>query len=313
MNMEEKILNKVLSARFHSVLKKIKHQDQIWFIPGLQTWFNIWKPIDIIYHTSWYDIIESEQALLGSSVWKTSCPLFSWLQLPWPSLSSKGQIPAEEKGSTKRRKEQPKNNSEALGQGLGSTSRDTYNNVTILHTRQGRPEATLKEPEKFIRKINWDQISGVFSSVQFHRSVMSHSLRLHGLQYARPPCPSPTPRAYSYLSPLSRWCHLTISLSVILFSSCLQSFLASGSFQMSQLFASGDKKIGVSASASVLPMNIKGWFPLGWTVWIFLQSKGLSRVFPNTTVPKYQFFGAKVSLYPTLTSLPDYRKSHSFD
>ena len=113
---------------------------------------------------------------------------------------------------------------------------------------------------------------------------------------ARPPCPSPTPEIYSNSCPLSLWCHPTISSSVIPFS-CLQSFPASGSFQMSQLFASGGHSIGVSASASVLPMNIQDLFPLGCTGWISLQFKGLSRVFSNTTVQKYQFFSAQLSLY----------------
>ena len=137
----------------------------------------------------------------------------------------------------------------------------------------------------------------VFSSVQFSPSVVFDSLRPHGLQHTRPPCPSPTPRVYSDSCPLSRWCHPTISSSVIPFSSCLLSFPASGSFQKSHFFTSGGPSIGVSALASVLPMNIQGWFPLGWTGWISLQSKGLSRVFSNTTVQKHQFFGAQLSLY----------------
>ena len=132
-------------------------------------------------------------------------------------------------------------------------------------------------------------------SVQFSHSVMSDSLWPHGLQHTRPPCPSPTPGVYPNPCPLSRWCHPTISSSVIPFSSCLQSFPASGSFQMSQLFASCGQSIGVSASASVLPMNTQGWSPLGWTGWISLQSKWLSRVFSNTTVQKHQFFGAQPS------------------
>ena len=132
-------------------------------------------------------------------------------------------------------------------------------------------------------------ISVQFSSVQFSHSVMSNSLRPHGLQHIRFLCPSPTPRVYSNSCPLSRWCHPTISFCVIPFS-CLQSFPASGSFPISQFFASGGQSIGVSASASVLPMNIQDWFPLGWTGWISLQSKGLSRVFSNTTVQKHQFF-----------------------
>ena len=117
----------------------------------------------------------------------------------------------------------------------------------------------------------------------------------HGLQHTRPPCPSPTPGVYSNSSPLSRWCHPATSSSVILFSSCPQSFPASGCFQMSQLFASGSQSIGVSASTSVLPTNIQDWFPLGWTGWISLQSKGLSRIFSNTTVQKHQFFSAQLS------------------
>ena len=123
-----------------------------------------------------------------------------------------------------------------------------------------------------------------FSSVQFSCSVMSDSLWSHGLQHAGPPCPSPTSGVCSNSCPLSQWCHPTISSSVDPFSSCLQSFPASGSFQMSQFFTSGGQKTGVSASSSVLPMNIQEWFPLGWTGWISLLSKGLSRVFYNTTV-----------------------------
>jgi len=134
-------------------------------------------------------------------------------------------------------------------------------------------------------------------SVQFTCSLVSDSLRPHGLQHARPPCPSPTPWVYSSSCPLSQWCHSTISSSVIPFFSHLKSFPASGSFQMSQFFASGGQNTGVSASASVLPLNIQNWFPLGWTGWISLQSKGLSRVFSNTTVPKHQFFGAQLSLW----------------
>ena len=120
---------------------------------------------------------------------------------------------------------------------------------------------------------------------------MSDSLRPHELQHARPPCPSPTPGVHPDPCPLSRWCHPTISSSVIPSSYCPQSFQASGSFQMSQLFASGGQSIGVSASKSVLPMNTQDWSPLGWTGWISLQPKGLSRVFSNTIVQKHQFFG----------------------
>ena len=146
---------------------------------------------------------------------------------------------------------------------------------------------------------------------QFSCSVMSDSLRLHGLQHARLPCPSPSPGACSNPCPLSRWCHPTVSSSVAPFSSCPQSLPASGSFPMSQLFASGGQSIGVSASASVLPMNIQDWYPLGGTDWISLQSKGLSRVFSNTTVQKHQFFSVQLSLQSySQTSIHDYWKNH---
>ena len=138
-------------------------------------------------------------------------------------------------------------------------------------------------------KFNW-------RSVQFSHSVVSTSLRPHGLHHARLPCPSPTPGACSNSCPLSQWCHPTISSSVVPFSSHLQSVLASGSLPMSQFFESSGQSIGASASASVLPMNIQDWFPLGWTGWISLQSKGLSRVCSNTIVQKHRFFSAQPSL-----------------
>ena len=134
-----------------------------------------------------------------------------------------------------------------------------------------------------------------FSSVQFSRSVVSDSLRPHESQHARPPCPSPTPQGHPNPCPSSRWCHPTISSSVVPFSSCPHSFPASGSFPMSQLFTSGGQSTGVSVSASVLPVNTQDWSPLGWTGWISLLSKGPSRVFSNTTVQKHQFFGAQPS------------------
>ena len=132
--------------------------------------------------------------------------------------------------------------------------------------------------------------------IQFSRSVVSNSLRHHGLQHTRLPCRSPTLGACSNSCPLSQWCHPTISSSVIPFSSYPQSFPASGSFQMSQFFTSGGQSIGVSASTSVLPMNTQDWSPLGWTGWISLQSKGLSRVFSSIRVQKHHFFNAKLSL-----------------
>ena len=131
--------------------------------------------------------------------------------------------------------------------------------------------------------------------VQFSHSVVSDSLQPHGLQHTRTPCPSPTPGAYSNSCPSSRWCHPTISSPIVPFSSHLQSFPASGSSPVSQFFASDGRSIGVSASASVLPMNIQDWFPLGLTGWVSLQSKELSGVF-NTTVQKHQVFGAQLSL-----------------
>ena len=136
-----------------------------------------------------------------------------------------------------------------------------------------------------------------FSSLQFCRSVMSDFLQPHELQHARPPCPSPTPGVHPNSCPSSRWSHPAISSSVVPFSSCLQFFPASGSFQMSQRFTSGGQSIGVSASASVLPWTLRTELLLGWTGWITLQSKGLSRVFSNTTVQKHQFFGAQLSLW----------------
>ena len=142
---------------------------------------------------------------------------------------------------------------------------------------------------------------------------MSSSLWPHGLQNARPPCPSPTPGACSNSCPMSWWCHPTISSSLVPFSSCPQSFPAAGSFPMSQFFTSGGQRIGPSASTSVLPMIIQDWFPLGWTGCISLQTKGLSRVFSNTTVQKYQFYSTQLSLWSNSHIHNDYSKNHSFD
>ena len=135
------------------------------------------------------------------------------------------------------------------------------------------------------------------SSGQFSHSFLSDSSGPHGPQKARPPCPSPTPGVCSNSSSLSQWCYPTTSFSIVPFSFRLQSFLVSGSFPMSQLFASGGESIGVSASTSVLPMNTQDWSPLGWTGWISLLSKGLSRGFSNTTVQKQQVFSAQFSLW----------------
>ena len=168
------------------------------------------------------------------------------------------------------------------------------------------------------KKVSWChyhnsgllEAGGLFSSVQFSSSFMSNSLQPHRLQHVRVPCPSPSPGACSNSCPLSQWCHPIISFSVVPFSSCLKSSPASGSFQMSHFFASGGQIIGVSASASILPMNILDCFPLGLSFLISLQSKGLSRFFSNTTVQKHQFFSTQ--LYrPNLTSVLDYWKNHS--
>ena len=150
-------------------------------------------------------------------------------------------------------------------------------------------------------------------SVQFSPSVVSDSLRPYRLQHTRLLCPLTTPRACSNSCSSSQWCHPTISSSVVPFSSHFQSFPASGSFPMSQLFTSDGQSTGVSASASVLPMNTQDWSPLEWTGWISLQSKGLSRVFSNTTVQNHQFFSTQLFYSPTLISIHDYWKNHSLD
>ena len=150
-------------------------------------------------------------------------------------------------------------------------------------------------PDLKIFSVCFSEDCNVFSLVQFSHSVVSDSLRPHESQHARPPCPSQTPGAYPDSYPSSRWCHPATSSSIIPFSSCPQSLPASGSFPVSQFFPWGVQCIGISASASVLPMNTQDWSPSGWTGWISLQSKGLSRVFSNTTVQKHQFFSAQVS------------------
>ena len=159
--------------------------------------------------------------------------------------------------------------------------------------RQGKEIKSIKigkEDVKLSLQMIWSYLS-----VQFSSSVVSHSLRPHESQHARPPCPSPTPGVHSDSRPSSRWCHPAISSSAVPFSSCPQSLPASESFPVSQLFTWGGQCIGVSVLASVLPMNTQDWSPLEWTGWISLQSKGLSRVFSNTTVQKHQFFGTQLS------------------
>ena len=153
-----------------------------------------------------------------------------------------------------------------------------------------------KSEFKLLHWINYKNNIWISTHLLAQSLIPVQTFRPQGLQHPRPPFPSPTPRVNSNSCPLSWWCHPTISSSVIPFSFCLQSFPASGSFQMSQLFASGGQSIGVSTSESVLPMNSQDWFPLGWTSWNSLQCKGLSRIFSSTTVQKHQFFDAQVSL-----------------
>ena len=157
----------------------------------------------------------------------------------------------------------------------------------------------------------WEMVGHLFpgGSVPFSRSVVSDTLRPHELQHTRHPCPSPIPRVYPNSCPLSWWCHPTISSSVVPFSSQLQCFPAPGSFPMKQFFAPGGQTIGVSASISVLPMNTQDWSPLGWTGWISLQSKGLS----NTTVQSINSLAVSFPYGPTLISICDYWKNHSFN
>ena len=158
----------------------------------------------------------------------------------------------------------------------------------------------LKQANKLKKKKRWGKQGSHWGFSSVSHWVVSDFLQPHGLQHARPPCPLPTPGVYSNSCPLSQWCRLTISSSVVPFSSHLQPFPVSGSYQRNQLFTSGGQSIEVSASSSVLPVNIQDWFPLRWTGWLSLQSKGPSRVFTNTTVQKHQFFGAQLSLHWSL-------------
>ena len=195
--------------------------------------------------------------------------------------------------------------------GIFLTHRSNPGLLCLLHCRwilyqlshQGSPDkniaqgstAGLKTPLNYQEAHIQQFLYNNQSVSQFSHSAVSDSLLPYESQHARPPCPSPTPGVYSNSCPSSWWCHPAISSSVVPFSSCLQFFPALGSFPMSQLFEWGGQSIGISASASVLPMNTQDWSPLGWTGWISLKSKGLSRVFSNTTVQKHQFFGAQLS------------------
>ena len=170
-----------------------------------------------------------------------------------------------------------------------------HNKLRKIFSRDGNTRPPDLPPEKSVCRSGTTVRTGHGTTVQFSRSVVSDSLRPQELQHAKPPCPSLTPRVHADSRPSSQWCHPAISSSVVPFSSCPQSLPASESFPMSQFFASGGQSIRVSALASVLPRNIQDFSPLEWTGWISLQSKGLSRVFSNTTVQKHQFFGAQPS------------------
>ena len=176
----------------------------------------------------------------------------------------------------------------------------------------------------YTQKPGWKELMGIYpraeftrlqyvDTVQFSHSVVSDFLRPHESQHARLPCPSQTPGVHSNSCPLHRWCHPTISSSVVPFSSCPQSLPASGSFPMNQSFTWGGQSTGVSALASFLPKNTQDLSPLGWTGWISLQSKGLSRVFSNTTVQKHQFFSLQLSSQSSPASIHDHWKNHSLD
>ena len=183
-----------------------------------------------------------------------------------------------------------------LNPGVSKARHGGYHAIVHVHIiNQTRGQTCILCIGKWILR-HWVTRKAPISSVPFSHSVVSDSWWPHELQHARPPCPSPTPRVHPNPCLLSWWCHPAISCSVIPCSSCSQSFPASGSFQMSQLFASGAQRTGVSASTSVLPGNTQDRSPLGWTGWISMQSKGLSRVFHNTTIQKHQFFGAQHSL-----------------
>ena len=174
---------------------------------------------------------------------------------------------------------------------LEPTDSFSYSNTFLVLPKSGSPKLQYLRP-LIMLFVLWILTLIQFSSIQFSHSVLSDSLRPHGLQHTRPPCPSPTPRVYSNSCLLSRWCHPTVSSSVVPFSSRLRSFPASGSFPMSHFCTSGGQSIGVSGLTSVLPMNIQDWFPLRWSDWISLLSEGLS----NTRVQKHQFFYTQLSL-----------------
>ena len=187
------------------------------------------------------------------------------------------------------------------------------NSIDPWRSRDGEADMKVNENQQTILTLSFAYSLDQSHSVQFSRSVMSDSLRPHELQHARLPCPSLIPGVYPNSCPLSWWCHPAISSSVVPFSSCPQSLPASGSFPMSQLFTWGGQSIGVSASPSVLPMNTQNWSPLERTGWISLQSKGLSRVFSNTTVQKHQFFSAQLFSQSNSHIHTYHRKNHSPD
>ena len=174
----------------------------------------------------------------------------------------------------------------------------------VESSTRNRQSINVHWKDKWMNSLDgWIDYFTQYNSVQFSRSVVSNSLRPHGLQHARLPCPSPTPRAYSHSCPLSQSCHPTISSSVVPFSTCLQSFPASGSFPMSLFIASGGQSMGVSASALVLPMNIQDWSPLGWTGWLSLQSKGSQESSPTPQFKSINSSALSFLYSPTFTSI----------
>jgi len=191
---------------------------------------------------------------------------------------------------------------------------ETGLNMKMDPGKQSRGRQVMIFSKEILISISLEKLFRNFSSIQFSHSVVSDSLRPHESQHARPPCPSPTPRVHWDSRPSSQWCRPAISSSVVPFSSCPQSLSASESFPMSQLFAWGGQSVGVSALASFLPKNTQGRSPSEWTGWISFQSKGLSRVFSNTT--QFKSINSSVLSFlhsPTLTSIHDHWKNHSLD
>ena len=242
-------------------------REYVWMASPTQ-WTWVWASSVSWWWTGEPGVLQSMGSQRVGHEWATE---LNWTQqLPWPSLGSKGQFKQLLYQGREEMQEQGRSSQETIVQPWGKDVIPQEINITVSLS-------------SYIK----------FSSVQFSRSVVSHSLRPHELQHARPPCPSPTAGLHSDSRPSSQWCHPAISSSVIPFCSCLQSLPASECFPMNQLFTWGGQSTGVSALASFLPKKSQDWSPSEWTGWIFLQYKGLSRVFSNTTVQKHQFFSAQ--------------------